>query len=131
MPDLNTATQDAIFDALNIPAVTTEAPVYQHPPDGAEPPMHVLGDFGVENIGGKGGGLDRIEFEIITVIREQRRATLFERMAEVRQALEDVAITAPGVILSPPAFLASDDDISEDGVTYIGTQRFETIAQPA
>lgn len=131
MTDLRKAVQDAFYDALNVSTVTTIAPVYQHVPDGTQPPLVIIDDITQEPDGGKGGGLDRFTVVVVTVRRQPSRAALFELMDAVRSVLEGVGLTATGSILSSPTFDGGDDDLSDDGVTYIGTQRFSLWAQPA
>ncbi len=131
MPDLRKAVQNAVYDALNVTAVTAIAPVHQHVPDGAQPPLVVIDDITQEPDGGKDGGLDKFTVTIVTIRRQPSRAALFELMAAVRDVLEGAALVATGSILSRPTFDGGDDDLSDDGVTYIGTQRFSLWAQPA
>lgn len=131
MSDLNYAVQKAVYDKLNVAAVTNIAPVYQHVPDDAQPPFVIIGEIIAEPAGGKGGGLDQVTIEIVSLRREPRRAALYELMAAVRDQLEGEQITAAGAVLSPPVFEVSDDDLLDDGVTYAGTQRFSLYAQSA
>ena len=129
MPDLQTAVQDAFFAALNVASVTSLAPVTQHVPEDTQPPIVIIGQIGLEPVGIKAGGFDHATVEIVTEARGPKRALLFAIQSAVRAALEGKPIAAVGVILSPPAFAGSDTDQLEDGVTYIGTQRFETFVQ--
>jgi Protein of unknown function (DUF3168) len=131
MPDLRDAAQTAIVEALSgAPAVTL--PVWQHVPEEQQPPFHVIDKMSAEPWGGKGGGLDRIEFDLLTVVREPGREHLTPHMATARAVLEGQALPPqPGVALSSPAFEADDDDLLEDGQTYVGVQRFSLFAQPA
>jgi len=131
MPDLKLAAQDAIYDLLNAtPTVTDVGPVWQHAPEELEPPYTIIGDMSASPIGGKDGGLDRIEFEILTVRREPGREFLTPMMAAVRDTLEGAELTSADAVLSPPVFESDEDDLLDDGQTYIGVQRFSLIAQP-
>jgi hypothetical protein len=95
MPDLKLAAQDAIFDKLNgTGAITAIGPVWQHPPDGLEPPYTLIGAMNATPFGGKDGGLDNIEVEILTVVRQPGREHLTPLMTAVRDALEGAALTA-------------------------------------
>jgi hypothetical protein len=111
--------------------VTGLAPVYQHAPNEAQPPLVLIADITCDGEGAKGGGLDRVTFDIITLIREPRRAALHELMAAVRARLEGAAMAGTAVLMSPPEFQNDDDDLLDDGNTYAGTQRFALWAQPA
>ena len=129
--DLKLAAQKGIFAALNVPALNALAKVFQHVPDEREPPMTILGDMTATPIGGKGGGFDRIEFEVLTVVRRPGREFLRPPMALARELLEGKPLVAEGAVISPPEFLSDDDEILEDGITYLGTQRFQVFVQPA
>jgi hypothetical protein len=131
MPDYRLAVQNAIYDALNVPAVTSLAPVYQHVPDNAQPPLVIIDDLTQEPDGGKDGGLDRCTIDIVTVWRSSRRADLYGLMAAVRNAVEGASLPQTEAVMSAPIFESADDDLGDDGVTYIGTQRFSLWAQPA
>lgn len=131
MTDLKKAAQDAFFNKLNVAGVTALAPVVQHLLENSQPPFVIIGEINGEPIGGKDGGLDRLTIDIITMIRTPKRAKLFELQAAVRDQLDGQVVSGAGVLLSNPVELASEDDILEDGETYMGTQRYETIVQPA
>lgn len=130
MPDLKLAAQSAVFAALNVPAVTGLAPVYQHTPDDTQPPVVIIGDMNAEAVGGKEGGFDRIDFEILTLVRAPGREHLTPLMAAVRAQLDEQALSQADAALSRPRFEGDSDEILEDGNTYLGVQRFSLFAQP-
>jgi hypothetical protein len=130
MSDFNMAVQVAFLQALSVPAVTDLSPVFQHVPEQTQPPVVIIADVTAEPAGGKDGGLDRMTVEIITMVRQPSRAALYALMAAVRGEIEDAALPPQaGVELSRPVFDASDDEILDDGETYMGTQRFTLFAQ--
>jgi hypothetical protein len=129
MTDFATATQDAVFAALNVSAVTDLAPVLQHVPEGTEPPLVIVGDIALTPAGGKDGNFDRAEFDIITLYRGPKRAALFTIQAAVRDQLDGAALSGTA-LFSRPRQIANDDEIAEDGITYVGTQKFELFVQP-
>jgi hypothetical protein len=132
MIDLRTATQRAFVQALGVPAVTGLAPVLQHVPENTQPPMAIVADVVAEAVGGKDGGLDRMTVEVLTAVREPRREALYALMAAVADTIDGKALPAQaGATLSVPTLESSDDEILEDGKTYMGTQRFTLFAQPA
>lgn len=131
MTDLLTAAQDAIFDALNVPAVTDIAPVFQHVPEDTQPPVVIIGAMNRTAAGAKDSIMDRITIEIVTLYRAPSRRHVFELMAAVRDALEGKALTAIGATLSAPAEETAEDDLLPDGQTYTGVQRFALFASPA
>lgn len=136
MADLKLAAQRALFAALDVSAVTGSAAgltVWQHTPDDQQPPVVVLGEMSAENVGGKDGGFDRIDFEVLSLVRAPGREFLTPVMTAVRGAVEGAALVSATAILSPPVFESDDDEIlEEDGsnVTYMGRQRFSLFAQP-
>jgi uncharacterized protein DUF3168 len=131
MIDLNLAAQKAIYGALSVPAVTNLSPVFQHVPDKQQPPVTIIGDLTATPAGGKDGGLDRIEFELISLVRAPSRTPLYSLMAAQRSVIEGQMLEAEGALLSAPVFEGSDDDLLDDGKTYLGTQRFSLFAQPS
>jgi hypothetical protein len=132
MIDSASAVQQASFAALNCAtAVSDLAEVWQSPPEDSQPPLVLIGDVSLEPIGGKDGGLDRATFEIVTLVRQPDQTALFALQMAVRNALDEQTITATGALISNPVFLSAEVEMLEDGETYMGTQRFETIVQPA
>jgi hypothetical protein len=131
MTDIKTAAQDAFFAKLNVAGVTNLAPVVQHVLEDTQPPLVVVGDVSTEPVGGKDGGLDMVTIDIITMIRSPQRASLFALQAAVRTQLDGQVVTGTGILLSDPVELSSEDDILEDGETYMGTQRYQTFVQPS
>lgn len=136
MTDLKLAAQVAIFVKLNAaPAVTGLAPVYEYVPseqDGepVTPPYIVIDRMAATPQGGKGGMLDLIEFDILTVVRQPGREFLTPVMAAVRDTLEEASLVSTEAILSPPQFVGDEDELLENGQDYLGRQRFSTWAQP-
>ena len=131
MIDTASETQEAFFQKLvSTPGVTNLAPVWQAAPENSKPPLIVIGAISLEPIGGKDGGLDRATVEILTFSIEPDQTVLFGMQAAIRNALEDQPISTAVGLFSNPAFIASQVERGEDGETYIGTQKFETIVQP-
>jgi hypothetical protein len=123
------ATQDALFAALNVTAMTDLAPVMQHVPEGTEPPLVIVGDISFTPVGGKDGNFDRAEVDIVTMYRGPKRAGLFALQEVVQTLLDGVALTGDA-LFSNPRQIANQEEIMEDGITYVGTQRFELFVQP-
>lgn len=142
MADLRGATQDAIYDKLlgNTALTTLLATmsgdatqrIWQHGPDEIEPPFVLISDISSTNEGGKDGGFDRMEVQVLSVVREPGREHLTPVMTAVRDALDDQVLVPPaGVGLSRPVIESEDDTTLDDGITYVGDQRFSLFAQPA
>jgi hypothetical protein len=129
--DAKLATQDAVFDALNVPALTDLVQVLQHVLEGVEPPIVVVGDIEVTDLGSKGERFDQVRVTILTYVREPAREALYEITRKVRELLEDVAITAAGADLSRPVLETDTDEFVDELKMYEGTQTFLLFAQPA
>lgn len=131
MLDAAAAAQEAFYGGLNVAAVTGLATVFQHPPEDTQPPVVLIGSISLEPMGGKDGGLDRATVDIVTFVREPDQAMLFALQAAVRDMLDGQPVHAFAALLSDPVLLSAEVQLLEDGETYMGTQRFETIVQPA
>lgn len=129
MTDLLQATTDALFAALNVPAVTGLAPVFTSVPDNQQPPFIEIGAVDAEEIGAKGGGLEQHSAEIEFHHRGGSKRPLFAMMHAGRAAIEAAELEAVGAVLEQARWLASATDREADGVTYHGIHRFELIAQ--
>lgn len=130
------AVQVAVFDALNVPALTGDTEVTQHvrqrKPTDPLRPLVVIAAIALSPEGGKDGGLDRARIDVLTYVREPGRAGLYRRMARVRELLDGAAPVPPaGVLLSAPVLESQSDDLLEDGQTYEGTQTFSCFVQPS
>jgi hypothetical protein len=130
MTDLLQATAEGVFAALDLPAVTSLAPVYTTVPKGAQPPYIEIGAIDAENDGPKDGGLENLSFEIEYHHRGPSRWPLLAMMHAARTALEAADIEATGAAFSDVRWLASATDREDDGVTHHGIHRFELHAQP-
>ena len=132
MPDLKLAAQAAIYGALNAAsAVTGIGPVFEYVPEDQEPPFTIVDRMSATPQAGKDGGLDLIEFDILTMVRQPGREFLTPLMAAVRDTLEGVTLASATATLSPPEFVGDEDELLEDGQTYLGRQRFQLFAQAA
>ena len=129
MTDLLQATQDGVFALLNVPAVTSLAPVFTNVPKGTEPPFIEVGAIDAQDIGAKDSGLEQHAVEIDFQFRGPSRRPLFAMMHAARRALEGQTIAISGAVIEDPRWIASATDREEDGVTYHGIHRFELIAQ--
>lgn len=125
------AVQTAVFDALTATPMPGGVPVWQHVPDNTEPPVVAIGMITLTPAGGKGGGLDQAEIDVLTFVRQNGREFMTPLMAEVRARIEGRVLTAAGASLSRPVFESDDDSLESDGETYSGTQRFSLFVQPS
>jgi hypothetical protein len=130
MIDLLVSTQDAAFAALSAAIPPELAAVYQHIPEGAQPPFIVVGDIEAEAFGGKDGGLEQHVLEINYVYRGKKRRDLLAMMHAGREALDGQSITADGASFGDPVWTSSATGAADDGVTYGGSQTYEIIVQP-
>lgn len=131
MVDLLQATQDALFAAMNVPAVTSLAPVFTNVPQNQKPPFILIGAIDAEDIGPKDRGLEQHSAEIEFQYRGPSKRPLFAMMHAARGAIEAAELAADGAELGEARWLASATDREDDGVTYHGIHRFELLAQPS
>ena len=137
MPDFKGAAQAAFFQALDGAAEVTDlSDVYQHVPQETEPTpdkgLTIIGDLSAVNIAGKDGEIDRVTVEVITEVRQPDQTALTQLQAAVRGTLDRAALpTQSGFEISPPVLESEDAALAEDGQTYLGTQRFSVLVQPA
>ena len=132
MIDLLLATQDAVFAALNVPAVTGLAPVFTSVPPNTQPPFVAVGLIDAEAFGDdKSGGIEQHTVEIEFQFRGNTRRPLLAMMHAARTALAGTALSAPGAVLTAALWRASATDREDDGVTWHGIHRFELFAQQA
>jgi hypothetical protein len=129
MIDLITATQDAIYAALNVPAITSQWPVFQHVPEGTKPPYIVVADIDAEP--GQTKGSQDITVDIVSVHVGKGRRPLLAMMHAVFETLDGQPIVAAGAELEAPRWLGAETSPAEDGVTYGGLQQFSVAAEPA
>lgn len=131
MIDFLGAAQDAVFDALNVPSVTSLAPVYQHVPDDSEPPYIKISDLSSQPFGVKGGGLDEVTVPILFYYRKPNRLGLTAMAAAARTAIETAVLSAAGAVVNLKEISAVDAPDSEDGITYDGALVAVVWVQPA
>lgn len=127
MTDLAFGLQKAIYTALTAAGV----PVFEAVPEDEPTPYVIIGEDTIENIGGKDDRLEQHTVAISTVTDMQGKKAMRTMQEVVRAALDRRPITAPGCLFGTMTHTDSEDALLEDGVTYVGTQRFTTIAQPA
>ncbi len=139
MLDLRLPVQDAVVAALQpiagTPIEGKALQLFQHVPQRkppVEPPMAIVGDIVATAMGGKDGGIDSVAVTILSLYRGEARRHLYAIQELIRARLENQALPAQaGAEISRPTFDGADDELLDDGVTYLGTQRFTVIAQPA
>jgi hypothetical protein len=124
------AAQGAAFAALT--SGVSQAAVHDHVKQDTQPPFVKIGAIESASDGGKGEQLELITIEVHSIYRGADRTELLAIMHEVRQALDDQAISAPGASFQRPKFVrAAVSDAGPDGATYAGISIFEFHAEPA
>lgn len=136
MIDSRRAAQVAFYAALSTaPAVISLADVWAPPPEGTEPTpsrgMVIVGLASASNAGGKDGGLDDIEIEVLCYTRTPDPTDLYALSTAVRNAIEMRSLSAPGALIGAPEFLSAEPDLMEDGKTFVDALRFRTLVQAA
>jgi len=134
MTDLTGATQKAIFQALSsvvgLPPVVSEVPVNN---DGqATYPFTLLGEDQVTPLGAKGEQIEQHDFAVHICMQSTTKIVVKVMQEMVRARLVDGALIADDrAIFSRPELTSASAPLLEDGATYVGTQIFFIIAQPA
>lgn len=140
MIDLLQAAQDAVFTALKASEAAAGLPdghsVFQHVPEfvppAVPPPMTVVGMMTSVSADEHGDQVEMITAEVQYVYRGPGRAPLLAMMHAGRTALDKQDITAADAQFEPPRFMRAEaSDALADGVTYVGLQYFEFLAEPA
>ena len=135
--DLLTPAQDALVLALKPlitdPGMPAGLQIFQHVPENTQPPYIAVGDMDVDNLSALPGEQEEeVTVEILTVWRADRRRELLAMMHGVRASLHNQPIAADGAHFTRPDYLSGGAGSPiNDGVTYLGIQKFKFIAQPA
>lgn len=128
MTDLGGAVVLGVYQALA--NGVTLAPVYSVPPEGTLPPVAILAETTIEDHSTKDQVLEQHSVQVLSIVQGSSRAALFALMRQVKDALHDQPIAAPGAGLSPPRFQHASEVIEPDGETMIGTSHFLVFAWP-
>lgn len=132
MTDLIAATQDAVFGALNVSAVTGLAPVFTSVPADQRPPFVEIGAINAEEFeAGKMPGVEQHTIEVHCRTRDGGRMPLLAILAAVRVRLESASMTAAGAAPSRAQWRETLTDRADDGVTWVGLHRFTLLTQQA
>jgi hypothetical protein len=135
MIDTQTAVQVAAYAVLNADeGVTSQADVWQNPPENTQPGLKglvIIGLIGLVNEGDKGADFDKATISIFTQVRKPDATALYALNAAVRNALEGATMTAPGALIETPVFVSANPKLLEDGKTYEDELSFEMFVQPA
>lgn len=130
--DIASASQTAVFEALNgRAALTALSEVFDHVPEGTQPPMTIVGNIEVENIGSKAEPIEQVTAEVITVYRGPGRDALLAIMHQQKLAIE-AGLSQAGVHFGPARrLMAASDGPAQDGITHAGLSIFTFTAEPA
>lgn len=134
MIDLMSAVQAAVFATLAQAIDPAVAEVFDHVPQDFEGTFIKVGAIECVNEGSKDEQGERFEVEVHTIYRGTDRGVMLAAMHQIREALDEQPIAAPGADLDRPEFLgaaASGSPSPVDGRTYAGISTFEIYAEPA
>ena len=119
----------AAYAALNVPALTALAGVYQHVPQDTEGSVVVIGDIEAEPFGTKGADLDRrIMLTIGYLFTGEERKPLHAIQEKVETLLDGLTVESEGWTLG---FSYADDGEARDeqrAELYAGMSRFSVLA---
>lgn len=120
---------EAFYTCLNVSAVTTLAPVYQHVPENTQPPAVMIRDISIADEGGKGDSLERATVSIIVSYRGTKGTTSAALVDVVKDTLRSGISTADLTVDHP---MISDDggEQGDDGITYQTTITAEALVIP-
>ncbi len=116
------------FEALNVPAVTVLASVFQHVPEDTAPPVLIIGDMESEPIATKGADHQRVALTIAAVVLAEERRPIRALKKAVKDALQDRQVSRDGWQLEY-TFTGADGFLDpETGEAYAGNFRFSVLA---
>lgn len=127
MSELIGSTLSGAFEALDITAMTSLAPVFSDVPQKQQPPFVELGAIDAEEVEGA-DGLELHSIEIEYQYRGSSRLPLLAMMKTGRAALE-AGLSAAGIAFGDVRWLASATDREDDGVTWHGIQKYAVHVQ--
>lgn len=131
--DAEDAVEAAAFEALNVPAVTALAAVFQHVPEDTPPPVIIIGDMGSDaSVSAKDDDDERVTLTVTAVVSGEERRPLRAIKRVVKAALHGLTVSKGGWRLQF-AFTGSDGSLElsgppDDQQAYIGNFRFAVIA---
>lgn len=116
------------FEALDVPAVTVLATVFQHVPEDTAPPVLIIGDMESEPIPTKGANHQQVALTIAAVVLAEERKPIRALKAVVLAALHNRQVSRDGWQLSYN-FTGADGFLDpETGEAYAGNFRFSVLA---
>lgn len=125
--DAEDAVEASAYEALNVPALTSLAGVYQHVPQDTAPPVVIIGDMDSDADFSDKDGLDeRITLTVTAVVTAEQRKPLRAIKKVVKQLLHERTESRGGWTLQF-TFLNADGVLlnAED---YVGNFRFSVLA---
>jgi hypothetical protein len=126
MSEAQNACEAAVYATLAAAALAY--PVHQHVPEDTAPPVNIIGDLSGEPLADKGGGDERIDLAITTVVQGEARKPVLDEQAKIIAALDGQALTAAAGWTIRPQYTSGDAVLLPDGETYLGTTRFTVFA---
>lgn len=125
--DAEDAVEASAFAALNVPAMTSLAPVFQHVPEDTPPPVVIIADMDSEGgLGDKDGRDERITLTVTAVISGEQRKPLRQIKRQVKQLLDGRTESRGGWTLQFTYLNA--DGVLLNGEDYVGNFRFSVLA---
>ena len=121
---------EAVYNALNVAAVTNLAPVFHHVVDDTQPPFVRIADVSLSDEGDKEGGLFRASISIEAYYRGTKGSVAAALADAVAAALRNSTLSSAGMVpVRAHQVQTAGPSQGEDGVTYLATIVAEALVQ--
>jgi hypothetical protein len=127
MADPTNAVRQAVFARLS--AASLGAPVFSTAPANQRPPYILLDEVSLEAANTKQARAWPVTVSVVSVVEATSPAAVELYMSRVLDALQDVALTLPGLTAFPLRLTASTAEREADNLLFFGRQTFRTTAQ--
>lgn len=130
MSSLRSDVLAAVFEALDVPAVTSLATVFQHVPENTQPPCVIIREVSFADEGGKGSPLFRATVKVEAYYRGTK-GTEAAALADAVEAALQAGFSSASVVADIPIVESEGGEQGEDGITYQTLITARALVQPA
>jgi hypothetical protein len=124
------AVEAAAFAALNVSAITTLLPVFQHVPENTNPPVLIVGsmDSDTNDIATKDGDDEHINITITAVVTAEERRPLRAIKRKVKELLNGHVVNGTDWTICFTYSGADSVLLADNGQDYVGNFHFSALA---